>query len=72
MITEQHDHDDYDEMRVAGTDSGHVSVCLVVGDDFMQTKLTPEQAREISVRLLQAADLADPAQANRYTGGMYR
>lgn len=52
-------------VEVTATDGERVT--LTAYGDTSGAVLTPDEARQISVRLLQAADLADPECATRYT-----
>lgn len=56
-------------LQISAYDGTVVEVKVTESDDHIAwLALKPEEARQAAVRLLQAADLADPARGGRYGG----
>lgn len=61
--------EDQARILVSGHDGSVVTVGVMDSDeDYAEVNISAKQARELAVRLMQAADLADPEQAERYRG----
>lgn len=68
MRIEQTNPQKVEHVIITGADSDVVSILVDDASKSVGIDITPEQARELSVRLMQAADLADPSMVKNYRG----
>lgn len=64
MITRENE-----TVKISATDNVGVAISVSDSEADAMVEVTPDEARQLSVRLLQAADLADPLKSARYHGG---
>lgn len=71
-VNEDLEEETIEELSIAAFDGKHVTVTVVEFDgQLAATKLDAAEARMAAVRLMQAADLADPERSERYGDRWY-